>query len=189
MIGALLLAVATVTGGYVATYTFDRSAAVYARLATGAVLGLTLLAFAGFAFALLFGRVAAPVLILAALMTLIPLVTLRSAARREEIAGDLRAVGRAVADAIRHPGIPSAVTVIYGLVILVWAWLVADRTTTRCSGGRRTRCSPTSRRGSGASTPSSTGHGCSRRGASGRRSRSPWSRRPSLERSPASIPR
>ena len=35
MIGALLLAVATVTGGYVATYTFDRSAAVYARLATG----------------------------------------------------------------------------------------------------------------------------------------------------------
>ena len=31
MIGALLLAVATVTGGYVATYTFDRSAAIFGR--------------------------------------------------------------------------------------------------------------------------------------------------------------
>ena len=128
MIGALLLAVATVTGGYVATYTFDRSAAVYARLATGAVLGMTVLAFAGFAFALLFGRVGAPVLILAALVTLIPLVTLRSGERRSEIANDLRALGRAITDAVRHPSIPGAVTLAYGLVILVWAWLVADRT-------------------------------------------------------------
>ena len=75
MIGALLLAVATATGGYVATYTFDRSAAVYARIATGAVLGMAVLAFAGFALALVFRGLAAPVLVLAGLVTLLPLVT------------------------------------------------------------------------------------------------------------------
>jgi hypothetical protein len=128
MIGALLLAVATVTGGYVATYTFDRSAAVYARLATGAVLAMAVLAFAGFALALVFRGLGAPVLVLAGLVALLPLVTLRSAARRGEIAGDLRALASAIADAIRHPSLATGVTVLYGLAIVVWAWLVADRT-------------------------------------------------------------
>ena len=91
MIGAVLLAAATVTGGYVATYTFDRGAAVYARVATGAVLGMTLLAFAGFGLSLVLGLTSA-VLVLAALVTLLPLVTLRSGERRAEIATDLRRV-------------------------------------------------------------------------------------------------
>src|SRR5262245_58666380 len=128
MIGAVLLAAATVTGGYVATYTFDRSAAVYARLATGAVLGMAVLAFAGFALALVFRGVTAPVLVLAGLVTLIPLMTLRTASRRGQIAGDLRALASTCADAVRHPSLGGGVTVLYGLAIVVWAWLVADRT-------------------------------------------------------------
>ena len=52
MIGPLLLAVVAAAGGFVGTYTFDRSSPVYARLAMGAVLGFTVLAFAGFLAAL-----------------------------------------------------------------------------------------------------------------------------------------
>jgi hypothetical protein len=101
---------------------------VYARVATGAVLAMTVLAFAGFGLALLFGRIGGPVLVLAALVTLLPLVTLRSADRRKALADDLRALARACADAVRHPSIAGAVTVVYGLAILAWAWLIADRT-------------------------------------------------------------
>jgi hypothetical protein len=89
---------------------------------------MTVLAFAAFALALLFREVAAPVLVLAALVTLLPLVTLRSGDRRQQVRDDLRAVARACLDAIRHPSIAAAVTLVYGLAILVWAWLIADRT-------------------------------------------------------------
>ena len=127
MIGALLLAAAAAAGGYVATYTFDRTAAVYARLATGAVLGMTLVAFVAFGLALVLG-LSAPVLVLAALPVLLPLVTLRSGERRGEVFGDLRNVARSVAGAVRHPTVAGAVTLVYGLAILASAWLIADRT-------------------------------------------------------------
>ena len=127
MIGALLLAAVAVLAGYVATYTFDRSAAVYARLATGAVLGLTLLAFAGFAFALLL-TLSPVALALAAVVVAVPLITLRSADRRREIVDVLRATGRGAAAAVRGPTIGTLVAVLYGLGIIAGTWLIADRT-------------------------------------------------------------
>jgi hypothetical protein len=127
MIAPLLLASLAVIGGAVATYAFDREAPAYARLAMGAVLGLTLLAFAGFGLALLLD-LTAPTLVLAALVTAVPFLTLRSRDRRVDIAADLAGTGRAIAAAFSRPTIRAAVTVLYGAAIAVGTWLVADRT-------------------------------------------------------------
>jgi hypothetical protein len=134
MIGSLLLAAVAVTGGYVATYTFDRDAPVYARLATGAVLGLTLLAFAGFVLALVLA-VTPVALVGAALVTALPLVTLRAGSRRAAIAADLRAAGGSVMAAIRGPTIGTAVGVVYAGLIGIVTWLIADRTLFTASDG------------------------------------------------------
>jgi hypothetical protein len=127
MTGSLVLAAVAVLGGFVATYTFDRGAPVYARLAMGVVLGFTVLAFVGFLGALVLG-LGALSLGLSALVTALPLVTLRSRERRATIATDLRALAGSVTAQARRPRASALVAVLYGLGIAAGAWLVADRT-------------------------------------------------------------
>ena len=127
MIGPLLLAVVAAAGGFVATYTFDRTSPVYARLAMGAVLGFTVLAFAGFVAALLLGMQVVALLVAGAASAL-PLVTLRARSRRAEIATDLRGAARSLASAVRRPTTSTAVGAFYVAAIFIATWLVADRT-------------------------------------------------------------
>jgi hypothetical protein len=124
---ALALALVATVGGALATYTFDRDAPGYARVATGAVLGLTALAFAAFGAAFLFG-LGTTSLVLAAAVTALPGLLLRRPARRATVLGDLRAGGDRLAAAVRSPSLAGAVTAIYGAAIVYGVWLVADRT-------------------------------------------------------------
>ncbi len=127
MIGSLLVVAVTAAAGFVATYAFDRDAPVYARLATGAVLGLTLFAFAAFILALLFGL--GPVTVaVATVVAVLPLVTLRSAERRSTIGGDLARTAQDAGAAVRRPTAATLVTALYGGAILAGTWIVADRT-------------------------------------------------------------
>src|SRR6185436_18908336 len=82
----LLLAAA---GGTLLTYSFDEDAPGYARVATGTVVGLTILAFAGFIAASLIGM--GPLALLFALVvSLLPAVGLRGNLR-ERVREDLAA--------------------------------------------------------------------------------------------------
>ena len=127
MIGTLALSTVAFAAGFVATYTFDRTSPLYGRLAMGGVLGLTLMAFAGFVAALLVGLNGASLGISAAI-TAIPLVTLRSAERRAAIAADWVAAGRSARAGLRRPTLDLALALAYVAAIAVGTWLVADRT-------------------------------------------------------------
>ncbi len=134
MIGSLLLALVAVAGGYVATYTFDRSTPVYARLAMGAVLGFTVLAFSGFIAALVLGLNVVALLV-ATGVTAIPFVTLRSADRRAAIATDLGVTARDAGAAARRPTVGTVIGAVYAGAIGLVTWLVADRTLFATSEG------------------------------------------------------
>lgn len=124
---ALLLAAAAVLGGALASYGFDRESPAYARLATGCVVGMTTLAFAGFILALGLGMGPVTVL-LAAFVTLLPAVLLRDAAVRAAIRHDAAEITSRVASGVRRPKIGGLVTAVYGLLIALGVWLVADHT-------------------------------------------------------------
>jgi hypothetical protein len=127
MIPAILLALIAIVGGTLATYGFDRGSPAYARLATGCVIGLTTLAFAGFLFALIIGM--GPLsLALAAALTLLPALLLRRPQVRDSIRRDLAEIRDRVVSGIRQPTWATAVTVLYGALIAVGIWVIADRT-------------------------------------------------------------
>ncbi len=127
MIAALALALAAIFGGTMATYGFDRHSPGYARLATGCVVGLTTLSFAGFMLSLVLGMGQLS-LILAACLALLPAVLLRDRGIQDAIRGDLIHVRDRLMSGVRAPTRGTAWTVIYGATIALGIWLVADRT-------------------------------------------------------------
>lgn len=126
MIPAIALVLVVTLGGTIATYAFDRAAPAYARLATGALIGLTALGFIGFVLALLLGMTPVSQGIAAA-VALAPVLLLRSPSIRTAVRRDLEAA-RDRLGSIARPSSRGLVTVAYGLAIAVGAWLVADRT-------------------------------------------------------------
>lgn len=135
MIAALLVALVTILGGAVATYGFDRDSPGYARLATGCVVGMTALAFAGFGLALAIGM--GPVSVaLAALITVVPgAILLRDPSIRAAIRRDVDEVRDRAASGVRRPTRRTAITLVYGVAIGVGLWLIADRTFFEAAGG------------------------------------------------------
>ena len=127
MIPAIAIALVAILGGTLATYGFDRGSPGYARLATGCVVGMTTLAFAGFLLALVLG-VGPLSLGLAAAISLMPALLLRDHGVRESIRGDIAEIRDRILSGIRRPSRGTAITVGYGAVIAIGVWLVADRT-------------------------------------------------------------
>lgn len=127
MIPAILLAIAATVGGTVATYGFDRGSPAYARLATGCVLGFTTLAFAGFVASLFLG-LGLVSLVIAKVITLLPLLLLRDPGVRASIRDDAAQLRDRVVDGLRRPTWATLVTLIYGGSIALGIWFIADRT-------------------------------------------------------------
>lgn len=127
MIASLALAAVAITGGTLATYTFDRQSPGYARLATGTFVGVTTLAFSGFLFALALGLNAAS-LALAAAAAGLPVLVLRSPTIRGAVGRDLGDARSGLVSRFRHPTRGCAVVALYAASIAVGVWLVADRT-------------------------------------------------------------
>ncbi len=125
--GALLLAAVATLGGTLASYGFDRKSPGYARLATGCVVGMTALAFAGFVLALVLGMGPAT-LVGGAIATMLPAVLLRDATVREAIHRDVAEIAGRLTSAVRHPTVGALLTAAYGLLIALGVWLVADHT-------------------------------------------------------------
>lgn len=124
---AVALAVVATLGGTFATYGFDRESPGYARFATGCVVGMTTLAFAGFVLALGLGMGPAT-LVLAAAATMLPAVVVRNPEVRAAIRGDLTEIRTRLASATRRPTRGTLATALYGVAIGVGVWLVADHT-------------------------------------------------------------
>jgi hypothetical protein len=131
---ALLLAAAAILGGALASYGFDRDSPGYARIATGCVIGMTTLAFAGFILALGLGMGPAT-LVAAAVVTLLPAVLLRDADVRVTIRRDVAEIVDRVASTVRRPTIEALVTAVYGLLVALGVWLVAGHTFFETSDG------------------------------------------------------
>ncbi len=124
---ALVLAVVATLGGTFASYGFDRESPGYARLATGCVVGMTTLAFAGFVLALGLGMGPATV-VLAVTAAMLPAVMVRNPDVRAAIRGDVAEITARVAAAARRPTRGTLATAVYGAAIAVGIWLVADHT-------------------------------------------------------------
>ena len=134
MIGALLLVVVAVAGGAVATYLFDRDSPAYARPATGAFIGLTLLSFSAFGLSWVLGM-GLTSLALAAAVTALPLLALRSPNVRAAVRRDLETTREQLTGALRKPTPGTVIKGLYGLVLVFGVWLVADRTFFQTSSG------------------------------------------------------
>jgi hypothetical protein len=126
MIAAIVLALLAVAGGVLASYLFDRDAPVYARLAMGTVVGMTILAFAAFGLALPVGM--HPIgLTLAGLVVGLPLLLLRRRSIRSTAMADLAAVRDRASSLRRRPTAADALVIVYGLAIGAGIWLVANK--------------------------------------------------------------
>ncbi len=131
MIGALIVLLLAAAGGTVATYLFDEDAPGYARVATGTVIGLTILGFVAFIAALVLG-LGLPALAIAVAVSLVPAIALRGDLRARVIE-DVRASRTRAAAAVqriardRHPSLGDLGSLVYvaGLAIIWWA--IADR--------------------------------------------------------------
>jgi hypothetical protein len=131
VIGALLVIAAAATGGTVATYLFDPRAPGYARVATGTVLGLTAVAFAGLAAATVLG-LGPGALAIAVAVPLLPLGALRGGLRAR-VTSDLRSaaagwrggLGRLGRD--RSATLGAVQALVYVACVAIVTWAVADR--------------------------------------------------------------
>ena len=128
MIGAVLLVLVAAAGGTAASYLFDREAPAYARVATGVVVGLTVLAFSAFATAWLLGSLGATSLAIGTFVAAVPLLVLRRPAIRAMVAADVAVSRERLAAGIRRPTLSTIVTVAYVVALAAGVWLVADRT-------------------------------------------------------------
>ncbi|MEO8462234.1 MAG: hypothetical protein ABI555_03405, partial [Chloroflexota bacterium] len=124
---ALALLVASIAGGTIATYGFDRRSPGYARLATGCVVGLTTFAFLGFVLASILGMGPAA-LGAAATLTLLPASLLREREVRVAIRSDIRQARLRLVSGIQSPSRATLWTLIYGATLGIGVWLIADRT-------------------------------------------------------------
>jgi hypothetical protein len=130
VLGGLILFVAAGAGGTIATYLFDPRAPGYGRLAMGAIIGLTVLSFAGFVAAMLVGM-GGVVLVVAGAVALLPAVALVGGLRRR-VAADLATARRTAGTAIeatfrdRAAAVGAGWRALYVGGLGLITWLLAD---------------------------------------------------------------
>jgi hypothetical protein len=129
LIASILIVLVAATGGTSATYWFDRHSPPYARVATGVLIGLTLLTFGAFAPAWVLGGLDLTSILAGVLVSAAPLLLLSSERIRAAAAADVVALrDKLRAATSRRPTVSTLVTGVYVIAILVGLWLVAERT-------------------------------------------------------------
>ena len=134
MIGSLLLTAFVTGAGIVATYSFDRRAPGYARVATGMIVGLTTLAFVALALALVIGLGPLTLVLAAAATALLGSGLLRHEARRA-LRNDLSAWTAGLRGRDWRPSRGALVRSLYVLALAIGLWMVADRNLFQTSDG------------------------------------------------------
>ena len=133
MIPAVLLALAAVLGGTVASYAYDDDAPLVARLAYGVATGFAALSLIGFVIANFVGIAIAAVA--AGLIVALPLATLVRPAIRGRVAGDVRATAAGIRAAFQEPALSTGGPIVYAVLLTVFLWLVFDRVILEQDGG------------------------------------------------------
>jgi hypothetical protein len=130
MLAACFLLLLAIVSGTLLTFWFDRSAPLPARAATGACIGLSLLAVAGFIFAEFLGMTAAAIA-LSALMLLLPGLLLVSAQRRSLVRESLAANWTS----LRRPARTGVIYLCFYLALAVLLGLTFGRAVYRAPDG------------------------------------------------------
>jgi hypothetical protein len=130
MLMALLLALAAIAGGTLATYLYDEGSPPFVRLCTGACTGFAALGLAGFLFASLLGMT--PLTLgLATAVVAVPLAVLKSEAARARVREDWDAACNSV---LRPSKGTPAVFIFYAAAAVLF-WLLFDRVLIETAGG------------------------------------------------------
>lgn len=133
MIASLLLALLVTVSGTVATYLYDESASLGARLCAGAALGLAALGLVTFVVASFIGLSGAAILF-SAVICCSPLALLADAATSKRLRQDLKAVSKA----ILRPEVSTAGYVLFYAVVSVVLWRVFSRAVIQNDAGLST---------------------------------------------------
>ena len=125
---AMLVALAALVGGTLATYLYDEEAEAFARLCMGACTGFAALGLAGFLFASLFGMTALA-LVLAVAVVLTPLWVLKKERARVQADWD------AARDSVLRPSRGAPAVFVFYAVVAVLLWLLFDRVMVETAAG------------------------------------------------------
>ena len=134
MIVSVTLLLLVVLSGTIATYLYDESSPLAARVCAGACLGITALSLIGFLLALLFGLTTLTVLI-SALICSIPILLLVRTAYFERLQSDIHHASRTVQRYMARPDLlTTGYVVFYGATILI-LWRVFAKAMIQDSDG------------------------------------------------------
>jgi hypothetical protein len=123
---ALVLVLIATLGGTLATYLYDESSPLAARICAGASTGLAVFGLVGFIFASLFG-LGQVALTLAALVVAAPVFLLRDRRRRSRVRADLLETERGVRNLFFRPTRRATIYFLFYVSIAVLLWLAFDR--------------------------------------------------------------
>ena len=126
MIASLALAILVIVSGTVATYLYDENASLGARLCAGACLGLAALGLLGFLVASFIGLTVTAV-VLSAILTSAPLLSLLSQDRKKYVRADLADASRSLSRFLSHPDLISVGYCIFYGAIAITLWQVFNR--------------------------------------------------------------
>src|SRR5262245_100648 len=126
MIASITLVLLVVLSGTIATYFYDDSSPLSARICAGACLGLTALSLIGFVFAMVLGLTSVTIL-LAVLICSLPVLLLVRATYLERLQADLRRASKTIGRFMATPDlVMTGYVVFYGITFLV-LWRVFSR--------------------------------------------------------------
>jgi hypothetical protein len=123
---AVILALAAICGGVVATYLYDEGAHPAARLAAGVPVGLAALGLVGFVFSSFIG-LGDLSLTLSALVVAAPLALLARADLRARVRHDARLFARDLREAVARPSLRATAPLVLVVCSLVLFWSVYER--------------------------------------------------------------
>jgi hypothetical protein len=120
VIKSILVVLLVTACGTLATYLYDRTTTLAARVCAGTCIGIASLGLVGFIFAALIGLHVTTLLMVLVVLSMPALLALRDQKRRDLIAADLHATSSAIREALLNPRrIPKGVTIFYVLVVIV----------------------------------------------------------------------
>src|SRR5690242_20584561 len=126
MIASITLLLLVVLSGTIVTYSYDEKCPFAARVCAGACLGITVVSLVGFLLAMVLGLTTLAILI-AALITSLPLLLLTRPAYLQRIQSDLERASRNFQRYIAKPDLlTTGYIVFYGAVVLI-LWRVFAR--------------------------------------------------------------
>src|SRR5262245_34208439 len=134
MIASITLVSLVVLSGTIATYLYDDTSPLGARVCAGASLGITVLSLIGFVLAMLLGLTPVTVL-LATLICLLPILLLARPAHLERLLIDLRRASKTIQRFIARPDLVMTGYILFYTFTFFILWRVFDRAMIQDSSG------------------------------------------------------